>query len=100
MDCGDGVYCNGEEYCDDGQCYPAANFTCGGDTFLCLEDEESYLCIDLENCHSFDFDGFLQCSLLFVAAQNSIALINSNLTDIDTLIQELNASIVILIKNI
>ena len=72
------MFCNGEEYCVDGQCYSGNAVECGF-AFVC--DEESASCI--RDCDSFHIDAYLECSSSFANVEESIDLINSELNIID-----------------
>jgi len=68
--CDDGKYCNGEEYCDNGQCKPSANgnITCPN-FFVCSNLHKK--CV--RDCGRFAIDGYLrECSAEFETSQNAI----------------------------
>ena len=78
-ECDDGLYCNGVEYCEDGQCLSSDSIDCGFG-FVCDEDTEA--CV--ADCDVFDIDGYIQCSSSFSDIELGISSIDYRLTTNET----------------
>ena len=92
MDCNDGKYCNGEEYCDNGQCINGTDVQCRTH-FVC--DEDARECV--RDCNTFDIDGYLKCSSSFASIGDSVTLINGEIDDLDTRVTSNEGSISLLV---